>query len=83
VDGWEYSVWLVIGGLLVPPLLLEGRRWRRARERRRRVRLGLCLACGYDLWHSPDKCPECGAAASVKPATNPSAVNVPGTTSAG
>ena len=75
-------VWLVIAGMLVPPLLLEGRRWRRVREHRRRVRLGLCLACGYDLRHSPEKCPECGSA-SVQARTNPPAADVPTTTPAG
>jgi len=53
--------WLLIISALVPPLLWSAVRWRRVREHRRRVRLGLCLACGYDLRESPEKCPECGA----------------------
>ena len=34
--------------------------WRRARERRRRWKLELCPACGYDVRGSAERCPECG-----------------------
>ena len=49
-------------GVLVAFALLPVLRVTALSDRRRRRRLGLCPACGYDLRATPGRCPECGAA---------------------
>ena len=52
--------WFVASASGVTGILLT-RSWHR---RRRRHVAGRCRTCGYDLRATPDRCPECGTAAS-------------------
>jgi hypothetical protein len=59
--GWKFSAWVVpYWALILPLTILPLLRVRGFLVRRRRARRGQCLACGYDLRHSQDRCPECG-----------------------
>ncbi len=53
--------WAVIGLFCVAPMLTLVGMARRSMRRRRYLRSGRCLACGYDLRGSEGRCSECGA----------------------
>jgi hypothetical protein len=69
MTGTSYNVavpyWGVAALLVVTPVVWV-LRFRRARTRRWRLGNARCLACGYDLRATPERCPECGAVPAAK-----------------
>jgi hypothetical protein len=60
---WMAPFWFLLMVLAVcPAVVMVG--IARRRRIRRRVRLGLCANCGFDLRATPDRCPECGESAA-------------------
>jgi len=51
-----WFIWLLAAAPLAGWIVVRVRR----RNRMRRIAMGLCLSCGYDLRESPRRCPECG-----------------------
>ena len=65
--GWRRTRFSTRGGIVVPlwipTVLFALILWFSSvplHRRRKRMKLGLCLKCGYDLRGSKDRCPECG-----------------------
>jgi hypothetical protein len=57
-------IWFVMLPLAILPAV-DARRIVRNHRREKRLRLGLCLRCGYDLRASFGRCPECGASVAT------------------
>jgi hypothetical protein len=75
VTGWDVVIdWIFLQGLTTILFFPMGARFLQLHHRRRRRILeNRCLACGYDLRATPERCPECGTVTTFKhPKISPS-----------
>jgi hypothetical protein len=61
VQNISLPMWILVLAFAIEPAIWTVRR-------RRRRGPGHCRACGYDIRATPQRCPECGAEVSLKPA---------------
>jgi len=59
MTGVKIPHWFVAGVFMILPAQWGRRAWL-ARRARRRLASQLCVACGYDVRESAERCPECG-----------------------
>lgn len=69
----EFSYWALTALCGILPAFAAARVSCRTIVKQRRIALGLCPTCGYDLRATRDRCPECGSlSATAQPRTSSS-----------
>ena len=66
---WWVSHWVICAATIPLPLWCSVGLSKR--KRRQRLKEGRCLACGYDLRGTPNRCPECGTVPKIEPVMPP------------